>query len=34
MYSSIADGFTKIKTSDGVRGLTLGWSPTLIGYSL
>lgn len=34
MYSSIKDGFLKIWGKEGLRGLTLGWFPTLVGYSL
>jgi len=34
LYKSIGDGFTKIRATEGMRGLTLGWAPTLIGYSL
>lgn len=34
IYSSIGDGFTKIRATEGPAGLTLGWAPTLLGYSL
>jgi solute carrier family 25 phosphate transporter 3 len=27
-------GFKKIRLEEGMRGLTLGWLPTLIGYSM
>ena len=33
MYSGVKDGFFKIKTLDGFKGFTVGWLPTLIGYS-
>lgn len=33
LYKSVADGFNKIKAAEGVRGLTVGWLPTFIGYS-
>lgn len=32
-YSSLGDGFNKIKAAEGMRGLTVGWVPTFIGYS-
>lgn len=31
--SSILDGIKKVKAEGGLRGLTLGWGPTLVGYS-
>jgi len=34
LYKSIGDAFTKIKANEGMTGLTLGWGPTLVGYSL
>jgi len=34
LYKSIGDGFAKIRLGEGNAGLTLGWAPTLIGYSL
>ena len=34
LYKSLGDGFSKIKANDGVKGLSVGWAPTLIGYSL
>lgn len=33
MYKSLGDGLTSIRATEGVRGLTLAWFPTLIGYS-
>jgi solute carrier family 25 phosphate transporter 3 len=33
MYSGVGDGFNKIKSSQGLGGFTLGWLPTLVGYS-
>jgi len=33
MYSSIGDGFRKINAAEGLKGFTLGWFPTLVGYS-
>lgn len=35
MYTSLADGLTKIAAKDGwgQKGLTLGWGPTFVGYS-
>ena len=33
MYSGVGDGFAKIKASQGLGGFTLGWLPTLVGYS-
>ncbi|KAF2400766.1 phosphate carrier protein 2 [Trichodelitschia bisporula] len=34
LYSSNMAGFRAIMKSSGVRGIFLGWSPTLVGYSL
>lgn len=34
LYKSIPDGFSKIYAAEGVRGFTLGWMPTLVGYGL
>jgi len=34
MYKTLSEGYNKIKTTQGFRGLTMGWAPTLIGYSL
>lgn len=33
LYKSLGDGFKVIKASEGMRGLTVGWVPTFIGYS-
>lgn len=33
MYKSVGDGFRSIKAAEGMKGFTLGWAPTLIGYS-
>jgi len=33
MYSSVGDGFKKIHAAEGLKGFTLGWFPTLVGYS-
>lgn len=33
LYSSLGDGFRKIRAAEGMRGLTVGWVPTFIGYS-
>jgi solute carrier family 25 phosphate transporter 3 len=33
LYSSLGDGFKKIRAAEGMRGLTVGWVPTFIGYS-
>lgn len=32
MYKSIADGFKIINATEGFKGFTLGWFPTLVGY--
>jgi len=34
VYKSVADGFSRIKATEGTSGLVVGWLPTLIGYSL
>jgi len=34
LYKSIPDAFGKIKATEGTSGLTLGFLPTLVGYSL
>jgi hypothetical protein len=34
MYPSILSGIKKIHAEEGIKGLTLGWGPTLVGYSL
>ena len=31
--SSILEGIKKVRAEGGLRGLTLGWAPTLVGYS-
>merc|ERR1712048_1500936 len=33
LYSSVGDGFKSIWAAEGARGFTLGWAPTLVGYS-
>jgi solute carrier family 25 phosphate transporter 3 len=33
LYSSLGDGFKQIRAAEGMRGLTVGWVPTFIGYS-
>lgn len=34
LYKSLGDGIKTISATQGARGLTLGWFPTLVGYSL
>lgn len=34
LYKSLGDGLKVINRTEGIRGLTVGWVPTLIGYSL
>ncbi|KAJ2500791.1 Cu/Pi carrier [Coemansia sp. RSA 1972] len=34
MYSGVIDGFKKVASAEGIKGLYLGGMPTLIGYSL
>jgi solute carrier family 25 (mitochondrial phosphate transporter), member 3 len=34
IYKSLGHGLSTIKAEGGVRGLFLGWQPTLIGYSM
>jgi solute carrier family 25 phosphate transporter 3 len=34
LYKSNADGFAKIYAAEGLKGFTLGWFPTLVGYGL
>lgn len=34
MYKSVGDGFNKIYAAEGPKGFTLGWAPTLVGYSM
>lgn len=33
LYKSVGDGFRQIHAAEGLRGFTLGWAPTAIGYS-
>lgn len=33
-YNSLVDGIKKIYGKNGIRGITLGWGPTFVGYSL
>jgi solute carrier family 25 phosphate transporter 3 len=33
MYKSLGDGLKKINVSEGFKGLTIGWQPTILGYS-
>jgi len=33
MYTGVSDGFSKINAAEGLKGFTLGWAPTLVGYS-
>ena len=33
MYKGVGDGFKQIKAQQGLGGFTLGWLPTLVGYS-
>jgi len=32
--SSLGEGFKKIHAHEGLKGFTLGWFPTLVGYGL
>lgn len=34
MYKSVPDGFKVIYRTEGLRGFTVGWAPTLVGYSM
>ena len=34
LYKSTGEGLSKIRAANGVRGLFLGWEPTIIGYSM
>ncbi|KAJ1954825.1 Cu/Pi carrier [Dipsacomyces acuminosporus] len=34
LYSGIFDGFKKVASAEGIKGLYLGGAPTLVGYSL
>jgi len=33
MYTGVGHGFNSIYAAEGLRGFTLGWAPTLVGYS-
>ena len=33
-YKSIAQGIAKVRAEEGLKGLSLGFGPTLVGYSL
>lgn len=33
MYKSLGDGIKTLYSTKGVRGITTGWAPTLVGYS-
>ena len=33
LYKGVGDGFKSIWAAEGARGFTLGWAPTLVGYS-
>jgi len=33
MYKSLGDGLKVINATEGFKGLTVGWQPTLLGYS-
>merc|ERR1740123_46900 len=33
LYKGVGDGFKTIKAAEGLKGFTLGWAPTLLGYS-
>jgi len=34
LYKGIPDGFRTIYAQEGLKGFTLGWFPTLVGYSM
>lgn len=34
IYTSVGNGISTIRAAEGVRGLFLGWQPTIIGYSM
>lgn len=34
LYKSVGDGFRTIYKNEGMRGLSVGWLPTFIGYSM
>lgn len=33
LYKGVGDGFRTIMKAEGPKGFTLGWAPTLLGYS-
>lgn len=33
LYSSLGNGLSSLRATQGLGGLTLGWLPTLVGYS-
>jgi len=33
LYAGVGDGFKQINAAEGMKGFTLGWLPTLVGYS-
>ena len=33
LYAGVGDGFKQINAAEGLKGFTLGWLPTLVGYS-
>jgi len=33
LYKGVGDGFKTINATEGLKGFTLGWLPTLVGYS-
>jgi len=33
LYASVGGGFRAIHAAEGMKGFTLGWLPTLVGYS-
>ena len=33
LYAGVGDGFKQIHAAEGLKGFTLGWLPTLVGYS-
>lgn len=33
LYKGVGDGFKTINATEGFKGFTLGWLPTLVGYS-
>uniref|UniRef100_A0A7S3J2F3 Uncharacterized protein n=1 Tax=Euplotes harpa TaxID=151035 RepID=A0A7S3J2F3_9SPIT len=34
VYKSLGDGLKVIKAAEGFKGLTVGWQPTFVGYSM